>query len=78
MSRTYRNLPPEWGIEECKFTKRFERGQCSQGAPIDAAEGRYDEAWGPRGKRNAKKKKRRDRRRGAGKYIREHLEDFNL
>ena len=78
MARTYRKLPPEWEGEECEFTKKWKRGQSSQGSEISADEGRYDEAWGPRGKRDAKKKRRRDRRLKSKKQIDEHLDDFNL
>lgn len=78
MSRTRRKLPPEWEGEECEFTRRWKRGQSSQGSEISADEGRYDEAWGPRGKRDAKKKRRRDRRLKAQKYIDEHLDELSL
>jgi hypothetical protein len=78
MARTYRNLPPEWEGEECDFTRSWRRGQSSQGAEIDAAEGRYDSAWGPRGKRDAKKKKRRQGRRKGNKSISEQMQDLDL
>lgn len=76
MARTYKKLPPEWEGEEGEFTRKWRRGKF--GSEIGAAEGRWDVAWGPRSKRGAKKKKRRDRRLKAKKYIDEHLDDLNL
>jgi len=76
MARTYKKLPPEWECFDDEFTKKWKRGKL--GSEISSDEGRYDEAWGPRGKRDAKKKRRRDRRLKSKKQIDEHLDDFNL
>jgi hypothetical protein len=77
MSRTYRRVPQWPGLYDEEYEDKCRRGLAG-GCEINGAEGRYDEAWGPRGKRDAKKKIRRQNRRKGNKSIREQTDDLGL
>lgn len=78
MSRTYRKVPQWPGEYDEEYEDKLRRGLGGQGCEIDAAAGRYDSVWGPIGKRDAKKKMRRQNRRKGNKSISEQMGDFDL